>query len=252
MAGRTDATDHDRIQRYLRSVVAREREPVTAGAFVLYVHPSDPHPFLNYAIPAPDATAGDGAELIRVARARGLVPRLEYLERCFPWAEESLSASGFAREAHLRLMTCPREALRASPVDVEVRRVNPGSPLVEPRLTVTRAAFGEGPPDDQEVARWDGRTLAALVDGEVVGSATWTTVIDGMSEIGGVAVAEGARRRGIGAALTVEATRSAFADGATLALLTPGDDATARVYERAGFRDATTMLHLRHSGEPRA
>ena len=38
-----------RIQRYLRSVVASEREPVPAGAFVLYVHPTDPHPFLKYA-----------------------------------------------------------------------------------------------------------------------------------------------------------------------------------------------------------
>jgi hypothetical protein len=28
-------------------------------------------------------------------------------------------------------------------------------------------------------------------------------------------------------------------------LLTPGDDDTARVYERAGLADATTMLHLR-------
>jgi GNAT superfamily N-acetyltransferase len=247
---RVATADHDRLQRYLRSVVEREREPIAAGAFVLYVHPHDPHPFLNYAIPAPGATEGDGAELIGVARARGLVPRLEYLESCFPWVEQSLSASGFARETHLRLMTCPRDALRAPPASVDLRRVDPGSPLVGPMLTVTRAAFGEGPPDDQEIARWDGQTVAALVDGEVVGGATWTTVIDGMSEIGGVAVAEAARRRGIGAALTVEATRRAFADGATLALLTPGDDATARVYERAGFRDATTMLHLRHAGGP--
>jgi predicted GNAT family acetyltransferase len=75
-------------------------------------------------------------------------------------------------------------------------------------------------------------------------------VIDGMSEIGGVAVAEAARRRGIGAALTVAASRGAFDDGASMVLLTPGDDATARVYERAGFRDATTMLHLRCADPP--
>jgi predicted GNAT family acetyltransferase len=243
----SSAADADRIQRYLRAVVEREREPVSAGAFVLYVHPADPHPFLNYAIPAPDATDGDGAELIRAARARGLVPRLEYLESCFPWVEASLDANGFARESHLRLMTCPRDALGEPAAEVDLRRVEPGSALVRPMLTVTRAAFGEGPPDDDEVARWNGNTIAALMDGEVVGSATWTTVIDGMSEIGGVAVAEAARRRGIGAALTVGASRGAFNDGASMVLLTPGDDATARVYERAGFRDATTMLHLRRA-----
>jgi ribosomal protein S18 acetylase RimI-like enzyme len=217
---------------------------------VLYVHPDDPHPFLNYAIPAPDATEGDGTELIRVARARGLVPRLEYLDGCFPWVEASLAANGFSRESRLRLMTCPRDALGAPPAEVELRRVAAGSPLVRPMLMVTRAAFGEGPPDDNEVARWNGCTIAALIDGEVVGSASWTTVIDGMSEIGGVAVAEAARRRGIGAALTVAASRGAFDDGASMVLLTPGDDATARVYERAGFRDATTMLHLRCADPP--
>jgi predicted GNAT family acetyltransferase len=115
-------------------------------------------------------------------------------------------------------------------------------------LTVTGAAFGDPPPDDQEVAGWRGRTIAALVDGEVVGSASWTTVLDGMSEIAGVAVAEHARRRGIGSALTLAATRRAFAAGATLALLTPGSDDSERIYERAGFRTVTTMLHLRRPG----
>jgi hypothetical protein len=45
------------------------------------------------------------------------------------------------------------------------------------------------------------------------------------------------------------AARGAFADGASMALLTPGSDPTARVYERVGFRQTTTMVHLRHSGE---
>jgi GNAT superfamily N-acetyltransferase len=113
-------------------------------------------------------------------------------------------------------------------------------------LTVTRAAFGEGPPGDSQVAGWDGRAVAALAGDELLGSAGWTRVINEMSEIVGVAVAEHARRRGIGAALTVAATREAFTEGASLALLTPGSDATARVYARAGFHDATTMLHLRY------
>jgi ribosomal protein S18 acetylase RimI-like enzyme len=236
-----------RIQHYLRSVVASEREPVPAGAFVLYVHPTDSHPFLNYAVPVPGASEGDGAELIRVARASRLVPRLEYLESCFPWVEESLSTSGFVREARLRLMTCSPDALRSRAADIELLRVEASSPLVGPMLTVTRAAFGEGPPDGDAVARWEGQAIVALADGKVLGSASWTTVIDGMSEIVAVAVAEQARRRGIGTALTVAATRAAFADGASMALLTPGDDATARVYECAGFSDTTTMLHLRHN-----
>jgi predicted GNAT family acetyltransferase len=236
----------ERIQQYLRSVVAREREPNPAGGFVLYLHPTDPHPFLNYAIPSQGATDWDATELIRVAQMYNRVPRLEYLESCFPSLAAALSAQGFGLEARHRLMTCSADAINASPMEFEIQRVAADSALVPAMLTVTRGAFGEGPPDDSELAGWDGRAVAALVGGEVVGGARWTAVIDEMSEIAGVGVAYNARRRGIGAALTAAAARGAFAEGASLVLLTPGSDATARVYARAGFQDATTMLHLRY------
>src|SRR5919204_4119676 len=97
---------HSTIQRYLRSVVAAEREAVFADSFVLYVHPHTDHPYLNYAIPAEGATGGDGAALVAAAHERGLVPRLEYVEPCFPWVEAALAAGGLAVEARLRVMTC--------------------------------------------------------------------------------------------------------------------------------------------------
>jgi ribosomal protein S18 acetylase RimI-like enzyme len=232
-----------RIQNYLRSVVAAEREAVPAGAFVLYVHPLSDHAYLNYAIPAEGAEPGDGATLVAAARQRGLVPRLEFVEPCFPWVEAALAPAGFTVEGRLRLMTCAQARDCASPA--EIVRVEAGSPLVRPAMTATRAAFGEGPPSDEEVEASSGRIVAAVVDGEVVAGAGWTRVIDGMSEVVGVGVVPEHRRRGIAGALTAAAAREAFAEGATLTLLTPGDDDTARVYERAGFADTTTMLHLR-------
>jgi GNAT superfamily N-acetyltransferase len=232
-----------RIQSYLRSVVAAGREAVPAGAFVLYVNPFSDHPYRNYAIPAEGALDGDGEALVAAAHDRGLVPRLEFIEPCFPWVEAALAPAGFQVEGRLRVMTCSQALDCDSPAEIVL--VEPGSPLVRPALTATRAAFGEGPPADAEVEAYEGRIVAALVDGEVVGGAGWTSVLDGMSEIVGVGVLEEHRRRGIAGALTAAATRAAFAEGATLALLTPGDDDTARVYERAGFADATTMLHLR-------
>jgi predicted GNAT family acetyltransferase len=146
-------------------------------------------------------------------------------------------------------MTCDHEALCEPASDVELVRVQPGSPDVRDMLTVTHAAFGEPPPSDDDVATWQGNAIAARAGNAVVGSSGWTTVIDGMSEVVGVGVAEAWRRRGIGGALTAAAARAAFADGASTALLTPGDDDTARVYERAGFADSTTMLHLRRPGQ---
>jgi ribosomal protein S18 acetylase RimI-like enzyme len=235
---------HSSIQQYLRSVVAAERKVVPAGSFVLYLHPRSEHPYLNYAIPVDGATGGDGAELVVAARERGLVPRLEFIEPCFPWVEAALAPAGFGVEARLRVLTCTQPRDSQSPAEIVV--LERGSPLIRDAMTAQRAAFGEGPPSDDDVAASSGRLVAALVEGNVVGAASWTRVLDGTTEIAGVGVMEEFRRRGIAAALTAAATRAAFAEGATLAMLTPGDDDAGRVYERAGFEDTgTTMLHLR-------
>jgi hypothetical protein len=42
--------------------------------------------------------------------------------------------------------------------------------------------------------------------------------------------------------MTSEVTQLAFAAGAEVAYLTPGDDGAFRVYERVGYRVAQTML----------
>jgi len=67
---------HERIARYLRNRVAAEREAVPAGAFTLYIHPTEDHPFLNYAMPNEDAEPDEGGELIEAAEGRGLMPRI--------------------------------------------------------------------------------------------------------------------------------------------------------------------------------
>jgi hypothetical protein len=87
------------VQRYLQAVVAAERQAVPAGPFVLYVHPHSDHPYLNYAIPAEGTADGDGKALVAAARERGLVPRLEFVEPCFPWVEAALAPAGFQVEA---------------------------------------------------------------------------------------------------------------------------------------------------------
>jgi GNAT superfamily N-acetyltransferase len=236
--------DAQRVQDYLRAVLEPKRRGVLAGAFVLYVHPSDRHPYHNYAIPLPGATQGDGRALIAAAHAHDLVPRLEYLEDCFPWVQRSLARDGFEVQGRLALMTCPPADLRSPELDVEIASVEPGSPLVGPMMAAQSAAFGEPPPSAASVAAWSLSGVAALRDGEIVGGAAFTEVIDGLSEIVGIGVLAAHRRRGIGAALTAAATRAAFDAGAQLALLTPGSDDTARVYERVGFARVATMMHL--------
>ena len=76
-----------------------------------------------------------------------------------------------------------------------------------------------------------------------VAAATWTAVVDGTSEVAGVATAEAWRRRGLAGVVTAAAARQAFAAGARLCVLSPGHEAAERVYARAGFRPGATILH---------
>jgi len=84
-----------------------------------------------------------------------------------------------------------------------------------------------------------GFTVAiASLNGEAVGTATAVLTDDRAGRcvgIFGVAVLVGARRHGIGAALTSWLVGRAFDAGATLAHLNPNDESAARLYGRLGF-----------------
>ena len=77
------------------------------------------------------------------------------------------------------------------------------------------------------------RMFTAWIDGEPVGEASGYLLHDTVG-IYGVGVVGSARRRGIGAALTLRASR-AFEDRADLAWLQPSEMAQ-RMYEALGFR----------------
>ena len=237
----------DRVQRSIRVVNAAERESVGAGPFTLYRSRSSDHPYLNYAVPDEGAAAWDGIDALRAAFAeRSLAPRLEFVAEGAPGLEEALADQGFALEARIPVMTCPEEDLREvpPPSGVVIGRVY-GGPDVQPMMEVQAAAFGEGPPSDAAVEAYHGRGLLARLDGIAAGAASHSAIAEGVSEIGGVAVLERFRRRGIAAALTSAAAAEAFAEGAELCFLTPGDEGAERVYARAGFaRAGTTMVHM--------
>ena len=84
----------------------------------------------------------------------------------------------------------------------------------------------------------------AEVDGDVVAVGWHQPVHDvaaddgsgfSASEIVGVATLPAARRRGLGAAVTALLAADALGQGCDLVLLSAGDDAVARVYQRIGF-----------------
>lgn len=218
--------------------------------FTAYLDATDALRYLNYAIPdgdvAPDAAAV--AELRRVFRERDRLPRLEWVEEAAPRLAASLESAGVCEELRTPLMACTTDELRAAEADVADLRVA----LVEDDdvrdcANLQRVAFGGEPAGIEEEIRdprpTGGGAVLARAGGEPVSAASWTRIVDGFTEIVGVATAVPWRGRGLAGAVTAAAAAGAFAAGADVCVLSPGDEVAQRVYARAGFTRVATMLH---------
>lgn len=215
------------------------------GPFTATFNTHDPLKFLSYAIPD-DGAEPDRASIDRLReafRARERLPRLEWIEASAPAVASALAAAAMIEELRTPLMACTREDL------VDARTDVPGLVVKAPEkedaralITVQRVAFGQPPPTGDEELHGVGSVLARS-NGEPVAAASFTPVIDGISEIVGVATVASWRNRGLAGVVTSAIARAAFEVGATLCILTPGGETAMRVYARAGFRRVATMLH---------
>jgi ribosomal protein S18 acetylase RimI-like enzyme len=243
----------ERIQSYLHETARGFYEDVAVPPFTCFFHPRDPLRYFNYAIPDEPA-AGDLAgplELLRTEfRSRDRLPRFEYVEGFAPELAAELERAGFELELRAPLMTCSVEEI-APPAPMPGFEIVPGSHDWRAYLTVGRRAFGAGDEpeaSDEEIEERRSRpdsavALLGLLDGEPVAVAAATPPLDGLSEVAGIAVLEGARRRGLGGAMTAAAALAAAGNGAELVFLAPGSDDARSVYERVGFRPAETSLY---------
>lgn len=239
----------NRLQAFLRATAEANRDVVRSGPFSACFNPDDDLKYLNYAVPddgaAPDAAAIDALRAEFTARSR--LPRLEWIAEAAPALAAALRDAGWREELATPLMSCTPDRLIAA----EVAGAAAGPVSSKDALAVRnlqRIAFGQGPVDEAPVP--DGRTVMAAIDGDPVAAAAWTPVIEGVSEIVGVATAAPFRGRGLAGMLTAAAAAAAFGDGAELCVLSPGDDGAKRVYERAGFHAVATMLHWSDETSP--
>lgn len=245
-------TSDRRLQRYLRRTAARGRDAVAVGPFLALLHPSDPMRYLNYAVPdeGAEATSAHARALAEAMRARDRLPRLEYVESEAPALGAVLEQAGYACEARLDLMTCTPQSLRHPPLPpgAALERVDARSSAEDQRrLRATqRAAFGVDGEGDDAMGASTG--MVVTLGAEPAAGGVYTAPDDGLSELAGIGTLEPFRRRGLAGALTAALAEAAFADGVEVAFLTPGDDDTRRVYERAGF--SATSVVLAYAQEP--
>ena len=242
------------IQAYVRTTAPRGRETERVGPFLATYSPGTPHPMLNYAIPDDGArpTAAEIDALTAAYRRRDLLPRLEYFTDVAPDLEKLLVGAGYELERRVPLMTCaPAERVDKS-VPAGIRLRVPESDEDFRRMREAQnTAFGEPAEigDDEVEQLKTGleagvQHLLAEADGTVVGGGLALEIVDGTTEIAGIAVLEPYRGRGIAAALTAHLTRAVHEAGAHTAFLTPGDLGIGNVYARVGYRPAGECVHL--------
>ncbi|SEF28859.1 Acetyltransferase (GNAT) domain-containing protein [Amycolatopsis pretoriensis] len=239
------------IQAYVRTTAPRGRDTERVGPFLATYSPGTPHPMLNYAIPDDGArpTPAEIGALTEAYRRRDLLPRLEYFTDVAPDLEKLLVEAGYGLERRVPLMTCAPDGRIDRPVPTGIRLRAPGSDEDFRRMRAAQnIAFGESPEiGDAEVEQLktgSGRHLLAEAGGVVVGGGVALEVVDGTTEVAGIAVLEPYRGRGIAAALTARLTREAHEAGAHTAFLTPGDLGIGNVYARVGYQPAGECVHL--------
>lgn len=246
------------IQSYLRFAASSQRDTAQIGPFLATFSHSSDNPFLNYAIPDNNATPSpvDIAALISAYEARGLQPRLEYVERLAPLVEPALTAAGFTVEGRFPIMVCTPGAEKDLPIPENIELVLPtsDSELLD-TVTVQHEAYDALPPNFEDVERlreslaMGGIAVLArdATTGEPAGAGQLTVPGEMTTEIAGIGVRPSFRRRGIAGALTARLLREAFAAGVSVAFLTPGHDEEARIYSRAGFVPVGEILHISRS-----
>jgi len=259
----------DRLETSMRQAAEAQYEKQELPPFVLFFHRSDPLRFFNYARPLRPFPPGDDdprtkpalAALIAAYEARGRLPRFEFVAEYAPGLPEVLRRAGFVEEARQHLMVCGAADFRPPllPAGAEVRRLRGDSPDADLRayLTVQRRGFGgqdEPAATETDAAEFrrgmskSGLALLLLLDGEPACAGGCAPMMDGLTELVGVATLPVFRRRGLATTLSGAAVATQLAAGAEAVFLTAEDARAGRIYERVGFRPVATSLAYARPG----
>jgi ribosomal protein S18 acetylase RimI-like enzyme len=240
------------LEGYYDTAPRASTDPEEVGPFTLFVQ-RDPEGWPFYARPrlglSGDITVDDVAAVLARQAELGLTASIEWVHETTP----SLLAA--ARAAGLDVEECPllvlAEGSQHHPLSRRVGEdLTPRTAVLppdDPDLPVVVGAVHAGfsSTDDVEprdVAREQDlieRGLLVMVgaydaQGRVVGGGSHGPR-GGTTELVGIAVLPGARRRGVGGAITAALVADARARGIDTVFLSARDDAVARVYERIGF-----------------
>lgn len=246
------------VQNYLHVKARSGRETLIMGDFTLYLHVQDRGSGASFVLPNRPRINLDAFILKRIGRIfakRRRIVSFQCLDRYAPTLEDALEVAGYGVQTRVPVLACwpgqvsPPDAgshlemvtisADSAPDDVaenwniNARGFDPAAPLAQPADVATfRRSLGKS------------RAFTARRHGVGVAAGMYTDIVDGVTELVGIATLEEYRRQGIGGALTAFATQTAFADGATLAFLVADSEEAERVYRRVGYQPLGNLLML--------
>lgn len=247
-----------RLQSYLREKAHFDgRDHLSVPPFTLFFNPSVNDPKEGVAIPDEAATYS-AVDVSRVCAAfveRGRVPCVQYVDQFAPGLTVTLSLSQHTFEEKLRLpiMYCTAGMLVHPPkvAGLVITMAGLDAPLEEIKdgWNVNSKGFDPEPviatdtiAEEFRKTLVTSRSFVGRLHGEPVAAGMFEAIRDGLSELVGITTLESYRRRGIGAVLTADITRTAFDSGVEVVFLIAANEAAGRVYTRLGFLPIANLV----------
>jgi GNAT superfamily N-acetyltransferase len=268
-----------RCDAYLDAVPSLGADVVDVGPLRAFVSRA-PYPY--YVRPRPDAdltrpgsvTGEHVREAAAVLERAGHPVSFEWVAELAPALDEVLRAEGYAVHRHpllVRDLTVdPDTRTDAAAPTSTARLLTADAPDLRDALAVQGVSFsvpgtarGEAGVREREADAVEdallayvreriasGRASVAVADDPDAGivACGWHQPVGADTEVVGVATLPAYRRRGAAAAVLEVLVADAARHGVTMALLSAGDDAVARIYERSGFTGVGTT----GAAEPRS
>lgn len=266
-----------RIDQCYDAIARGQARTERYGPLELFVREGPGWPLYARPTGARAAAAHDIATVRARQRELGMPEAFEWVHDLAPDLLATAETSGLqVLRAPLLVLDTTKADPAEPPAGVSVRLLDPAARSFPRELAASRAvaAVGFGNPGTDGgpagPAERDAATSRPSADDlrcetERASKGTVTTAIaegsdgilasgallraDDAAEIAGVATLPVARRRGLGAAVTLALARHALGHGVTLVFLSAGSDQIARVYQRVGFRRVGTAC-IAHPGPP--
>ena len=217
------------------------------GGFWVTIHPDNPLPWFNDAVPECEPTFEDVSEMIAVFEQHGRRPRLEFFRELWPDVPPLLETHGFRLKDTQPALAMRRDDWKGHSSDVRVRMATPDD--AEAINAVADIAFeGDGPDPNRTSAIREslsaGRSRAAVAlvpDGdEVIGCGRIVGVPD-VREVVAIGVLPEYRRKGVGTAVTASLLEDFFIGDGEIAWLSAAPGAEG-VYTRLGFKPVAQQV----------